>query len=89
MGDFVLGEEVEKFEAWMSGRCHRAHSISLNSGTDALLLALRALEIGPGDEVITRANTFVATVGAIVSAGLSDGHERGIYPWAFLAGLGR
>lgn len=34
-GDFVLGEEVEKFEAWMSGRCHRAHAISLNSGTDA------------------------------------------------------
>lgn len=68
-GDFVLGEEVVKFEAWMSGRCNRAHAISLNSGTDALLLALRALEIGPGDEVITCANTFVATVGAIVAAG--------------------
>ena len=68
-GDFVLGEEVVKFEAWMSERCNGAYAISLNSGTDALLLALRALEIGPGDEVITCANTFVATVGAIVAAG--------------------
>ncbi|WP_408600388.1 DegT/DnrJ/EryC1/StrS family aminotransferase [Pseudomonas sp. PLMAX] len=68
-GDFVLGEEVAKFEAWMSERCNGANAISLNSGTDALILALRALGIGPGDEVITCANTFVATVGAIVAAG--------------------
>ncbi|MDQ0126089.1 dTDP-4-amino-4,6-dideoxygalactose transaminase [Pseudomonas lini] len=68
-GDFVLGEEVVKFEAWMSERCNGAYAISLNSGTDALLLAMRGLEIGPGDEVITCANTFVATVGAIVAAG--------------------
>ncbi|QQZ39502.1 DegT/DnrJ/EryC1/StrS family aminotransferase [Pseudomonas sp. SK3(2021)] len=68
-GDFVLGEEVTQFETWMSERCNGAHAIALNSGTDALFLALRALGIGPGDEVITCANTFVATVGAIVSAG--------------------
>jgi dTDP-4-amino-4,6-dideoxygalactose transaminase len=68
-GDFVLGEEVAKFEAWMSERCNGANAISLNSGTDALILSLRALGIGPGDEVITCANTFVATVGAIVAAG--------------------
>ncbi|ENM5772120.1 DegT/DnrJ/EryC1/StrS family aminotransferase [Vibrio mimicus] len=68
-GDFVLGEEVVKFEAWMSARCGMAHAISLNSGTDALLMALRAFNIGPGDEVITSANTFVATVGAIVAVG--------------------
>lgn len=68
-GDFVLGEEVTKFEAWMSERCNGAYAISLNSGTDALFLGLRALGVGPGDEVITCANTFIATVGAIVSIG--------------------
>ena len=80
-GDFILGDEVLAFEAWMSGRCGGAHAVALNSGTDALFLALRALEIGPGDEVITCSNTFVATVGAIVSAGarpvLADvGHDE-------------
>lgn len=68
-GEFILGEEVLAFEAWMSERCGGAHAVALNSGTDALFLALRALDIGPGDEVITCANTFVATVGAIVAAG--------------------
>ncbi|MCS3429817.1 DegT/DnrJ/EryC1/StrS aminotransferase family protein [Klebsiella sp. BIGb0407] len=68
-GDFILGDEVLAFESWMSGRCGGAHAVALNSGTDALFLALRALEIGPGDEVITCANTFVATVGAIISVG--------------------
>ena len=68
-GDFILGDEVLAFEAWMSGRCGGAHAVGLNSGTDALFLALRGLEIGPGDEVITCSNTFVATVGAIISAG--------------------
>ena len=68
-GDFVLGDEVAQFEAWMSRRCAGAHAISMNSGTDALILALRALGIGAGDEVITCSNTFVATVGAIVAIG--------------------
>ncbi|MDX7999979.1 DegT/DnrJ/EryC1/StrS family aminotransferase [Xenorhabdus sp. Reich] len=68
-GDFVLGEEVSKFEAWMSQCCGGTYAVSLNSGTDALLLSLQALGVGPGDEVITCANTFVATVGAIVAVG--------------------
>lgn len=68
-GDFVLGDEVLLFENWMSQRCGSAHAVSMNSGTDALFLALRALGIGAGDEVITCSNTFVATVGAIVATG--------------------
>lgn len=68
-GEFVLGDEVSTFENWMSQRCDGAYAVSMNSGTDALLLALRALGIGAGDEVITCANTFVATVGAIVAVG--------------------
>lgn len=68
-GEFVLGDEVSAFENWMSRRCDGAYAISANSGTDALVLALRALGIGAGDEVITCANTFVATVGAIVAVG--------------------
>lgn len=68
-GEFVLGSEVAQFETWMSNRCGGAFAISLNSGTDALILALRGLGIGPGDEVITCSNTFVATVGAIVATG--------------------
>ncbi len=68
-GDFVLGEEVDLFESWMSQRCGGAYAVSMNSATDALFLALRALGIGVGDEVITCSNTFVATVGAIVAAG--------------------
>ncbi|PHM47432.1 DegT/DnrJ/EryC1/StrS family aminotransferase [Xenorhabdus miraniensis] len=68
-GDFVLGEEVSRLEKWMSQCCGGTHAIALNSGTDALLLALQALGVGPGDEVITCANTFIATVGAIVAVG--------------------
>ncbi|MDV6661328.1 aminotransferase class V-fold PLP-dependent enzyme, partial [Pseudomonas aeruginosa] len=68
-GDFILGDEVVAFESWMSNRCGGAHTVAVNSGTDALFLALCAFGIGPGDEVITCGNTFVATVGAIVSTG--------------------
>lgn len=68
-GEFVLGDEVPRFETWMSQRCAGAYAISMNSGTDALLLALKALGVGPGHHVITCSNTFVATVGAIVAVG--------------------
>lgn len=68
-GDFILGEEASQFETWMSGRCNAAHVVSMNSGTDALILAMRALGVRAGDEVITCSNTFIATVGAIVAVG--------------------
>jgi aminotransferase EvaB len=66
---FVLGPQVAEFETRFARACGAAHAVGLNSGTDALFLALRALGIGPGDEVITAPNSFVATAGAIVMAG--------------------
>merc|ERR1719199_1156840 len=66
---FVLGPQVAKFEANFAAWCGVKHSIGVNSGTDALFLALKFLDIGPGDEVITQANTFVASVLAISNVG--------------------
>ena len=68
-GDFTLGKPVEEFEALFAGLVRVRHAIGVGSGTDALKLSLRALEIPPGSEVITSANTFWATVGAIHEAG--------------------
>jgi dTDP-4-amino-4,6-dideoxygalactose transaminase len=66
---FVLGEEVAQFEAECAHYCDATEAISCASGTDALLLALMALGIGPGDEVVTTPFTFFATAGAIHRAG--------------------
>jgi dTDP-4-amino-4,6-dideoxygalactose transaminase len=66
---FVMGPEVEEFEAKFAVLCGVPHALGLNSGTDAIFLALKALDIGPGDEVITVPNSFVATAGAIAAAG--------------------
>ncbi|MBI3565972.1 MAG: DegT/DnrJ/EryC1/StrS family aminotransferase [Elusimicrobia bacterium] len=60
-GQFILGEEVVRFEEALAARCGTKFAVGLNSGTDALILALRALGVGPGDEVITAANSFVAS----------------------------
>ena len=68
-GQFILGPEVAQFEKAFAELCGCKHAVGLNSGTDALILALRVLDIGPGDEVITVANSFVATAGAVVLAG--------------------
>lgn len=68
-GDFTLGRELEEFEASFSGVIGVRHAIGVNSGTDALRLSLKALGVGPGDEVITTANTFIATVSAIEDVG--------------------
>lgn len=60
-GSYILGENNKKFEEEMCNYLDVKHAVALNSGTDALHLALRALDIGEGDEVISTAFTFVAT----------------------------
>ncbi len=66
---FGLDPAVSEFEAAFAEFCQAKHCIGVNNGTNALLLALKAMDIGTGDEVVTTANTFVATVAAIVHAG--------------------
>ena len=68
-GRFVLGPQAEALEREVASRCGVAHAVACNSGTDALHLALRALGVGPGDEVITAGFTFIGTAEAIVHAG--------------------
>ena len=64
-GQYILGPALARFERELAAYFHMKHAIGVNSGTDALWLAFLALGIGPGDEVITVANTFFATVEAI------------------------
>lgn len=68
-GQFVLGPAVEAFENEFAAYCGVDHCVGVANGTDALELGLRALEIGPGDEVILPVNTFVASALAVVRAG--------------------
>ncbi len=68
-GEFTLGPYVDKFEKKFAQYIGVKHVTSTNNGTDALILALKAVGVKPHDEVITVANTFVATAGAIVAAG--------------------
>lgn len=60
-GWYILGPEVEAFEAEWAAYCEVDHAVGLANGLDALVLALRALGVGPGDEVIVPSNTFIAT----------------------------
>lgn len=68
-GDFILRGQLRQFEGNMVSFLGVNHAVGLNSGTDALYLSLLAAGIGRGDEVITVAHTFLATVGAIVNRG--------------------
>lgn len=68
-GAFILGPEVAAFETDFAAFCGCRHAVGVACGLDGIKLALRALDIGPGDEVITAANTFIATAFAISSAG--------------------
>ena len=68
-GDFTLGKPLREFEARFAALIGARHALGVGSGTDALKLSLKALGVGHGDEVITTANTFIATVGAIAEIG--------------------
>ena len=68
-GIYILGNIVEEFERDFATYCGVNHAISVGNGTDALALCLHALDIGPGDEVIIPANSFIATAGAVVEVG--------------------
>lgn len=68
-GEFTLGPFVEEFERKFARYIGVKHAIGTNTGTDALILALKAVGVKPGDEVITVPNSFIATAGAVVAAG--------------------
>jgi dTDP-3-amino-3,4,6-trideoxy-alpha-D-glucose transaminase len=68
-GAFTGGAAVEGFEADYAASCGVAHAVGVSSGTEALVLALRALEVGPGHEVVVPANSFIATAEAVSLVG--------------------
>jgi dTDP-4-amino-4,6-dideoxygalactose transaminase len=68
-GQFILGPEMKKFESEIAEYCGVKHALGVASGTDALLLALHACGVGPGDEVITSAFSFFASAGVISRLG--------------------
>lgn len=68
-GNFVLGQENELLEAELRILCNVKHVVTVGNGSDAIFLTLKALGIGPGDEVITAPNSFIATAWTIIAAG--------------------
>ena len=68
-GDFILGGDVAAFEAEFAAYCGTRFAVGVANGTDSIVLSLRALGIGPGDEVITAPNSFFASASAVVLAG--------------------
>jgi dTDP-4-amino-4,6-dideoxygalactose transaminase len=92
-GRFVLGAEVEAFEGELAAFCSVPHVVGASSGTDALTLALMALGVGPGDEVVTPAFSFVAAAEAVARLGAMPvfadvGDDYDLDPRAALARVG-
>jgi len=65
-GSYILGSQTERFEKELAAYCAASHAVGVNSGTDALLIALRSLDVGPGDEVLLPAMSFIATAEPVV-----------------------
>lgn len=92
---FIMGPEVGAFEAAFADFCGAPHAIGISSGTAALELTLRALDVGAGDEVITTAHTFIATAEAISAVGATpvfvdiDPHTYTLDPAAVAAAIGK
>lgn len=87
-GRLILGESVRAFEQELAAYSGVRHGIGVNSGTDALVLALRALDLRAGDEVITTSNTAIPTVSAIVTAGATP-RFADIEPDSYLMDIAR
>ena len=68
-GNYILGDVVQRFELELARYCGVEHVVSVANGSDALFLILKALGVGPGDEVITAANSFIASAWVIVATG--------------------
>ena len=68
-GDLIMRKDVEEFEKNIASFVGTKYAVGLNSGTDSMLLPLKALGISPGDEVITVSHTFVASIAVIVQVG--------------------
>lgn len=68
-GDYIMGQAVQEFEAKFASACGVGYGVGVACGTDAIALGLQACDIGPGDEVILPANTFVATLIGVLRAG--------------------
>jgi len=90
---YILGQEVEAFESEFAAYCEARHCVGVGNGLDALHLILRAYEIGPGDEVIVPANTYIATWLAVSHAGATpvpvepDARSYNLDPSAIAAAL--
>src|SRR3989344_7974935 len=67
--DFVLGDDVRKLEERFAKYCGTRFAVGVNSGTDALFLAMKVVGVGPGDEVITAPNSFLASASSIAALG--------------------